>query len=34
MEDFKKVNDDFEIERGISDKLLITVARNGFLRKK
>ena len=34
IDEFLKEISDFEIDRGISDKLLITVARNGFLRKK
>ena len=34
IEEFLKENSDFEIDYAISDKLLITVARNGFLRKK
>lgn len=34
VEEFLKENSDFEIDYAISDKLLATVARNGFLRKK
>lgn len=34
IDEFLKENSDFEIDHAISDKLLITVARNGFLKRK